>query len=176
MPDTSLSSSPSTPAPDPADRANSPSSTPSTGAPVSSCPQLPKTFPRDTHPSHKSHPGSSYNTASVPLPKPKLSEMPAAVANNESRSNKINSSTNNLFSSSCQPMRNTPNGESYAKVLSLPANANILGLYRHFHHSHDFPAPEIPSGAIQDLSIYVHHRGSSSKHGQLTSYPDQSYG
>lgn len=40
----------------------------------------------------------------------------AAVASGETRPNKVSSSTNNLFSSSCQPMRNTPNGDPYAKV------------------------------------------------------------
>jgi hypothetical protein len=40
----------------------------------------------------------------------------AAVASGETRPNKVSSSTNNLFSSSCQPMRNTPSGDPFAKV------------------------------------------------------------
>jgi hypothetical protein len=51
------------------------------------------------------------------LAKPKSHHMVAAVPNGETRPAKVSTSTNNLFSSSCQPMRNTPNGESYAKVL-----------------------------------------------------------
>jgi hypothetical protein len=38
----------------------------------------------------------------------------------DARPPKLSSSTNNLFSSSCQPMRNTPNGESFAKVRDMP--------------------------------------------------------
>ena len=137
MPDTSLSSSPSTQAPDLANRANSPSNTPSAGLPASACQKPATTISQHTTPSHKSQASSSYVPALVALPKLNNNEMPVAVANSEARSSKINSSTNNLFSSSCQPMRNTPNGESYAKVPYLSTRADLLGLYRHFHYPHD---------------------------------------
>lgn len=137
MPDTSLSSSPSSQAPGLADRANSPSNTPSAGIHVSTRQKPATTASQRTPHSHKSQASSSYCPALISLPKPKTNEMPVAVANSEARSSKINSSTNNLFSSSCQPMRNTPNGESYAKVPYLSASADPLGLYRHFHHTHD---------------------------------------
>jgi len=57
------------------------------------------------------------------LPPPNRADMsgaPPAKPSNEARPAKVNTSTNNLFSSSCQPMRNTPNGESFAKVHPLP--------------------------------------------------------
>lgn len=52
----------------------------------------------------------------IPVNKSSPQDMSAAGVNSDSRPNKVSSSTNNLFSSSCQPMRNTPNGESFAKV------------------------------------------------------------
>jgi hypothetical protein len=55
-------------------------------------------------------------------------DMPGAIVD-VARPPKVSSSTNNLFSSSCQPMRNTPNGESFAKVASFFLNTDHLGLY-----------------------------------------------
>ena len=57
-------------------------------------------------------PSSTAVATSTPSPQ----DMSASAVNGDTRHNKVNSSTNNLFSSSCQPMRNTPNGESFAKV------------------------------------------------------------
>jgi hypothetical protein len=58
-------------------------------------------------------PSSAAVATSTPAPQ----DMSASAVNGDMRQNKVSSSTNNLFSSSCQPMRNTPNGESFAKVL-----------------------------------------------------------
>jgi hypothetical protein len=63
-------------------------------------------------------PASSTQTLiyAIPDANSKSQDMSATGANGDTRPNKVGSSTNNLFSSSCQPMRNTPNGESFAKV------------------------------------------------------------
>ena len=83
-------------------------------------------------------PSSATVAASTPSPQ----DMSAPAVNGDTRHNKVSSSTNNLFSSSCQPMRNTPNGESFAKVLlevSLVINSHA-GFYRHFYNAHDKPS------------------------------------
>ena len=69
---------------------------------------------------------SSINGATVSPPPPH--DMSAGAVNGDGRPNKVNSSTNNLFSSSCQPMRNTPNGESFAKVDSQNKDCGIDSL------------------------------------------------
>src|SRR5277367_931732 len=63
-------------------------------------------------------PASSTQTLIYAIPDgdSKLQDMSVTGPNGDARPNKGGSSTNNLFSSSCQPMRNTPNGESFAKV------------------------------------------------------------
>ncbi len=66
---------------------------------------------------------SSSITVAPSTPSPPQ-DMSASAVNGDTRHNKVSSSTNNLFSSSCQPMRNTPDGESFAKVFLHEKNAS----------------------------------------------------
>ena len=71
-----------------------------------------ESFSLQTSSSHSLISPSSTTVATSPAPQ----DMSASAVNTDTRHNKVSSSTNNLFSSSCQPMRNTPDGESFAKV------------------------------------------------------------
>ena len=79
-----------------------------------------------------------------------------------------------LHANLCEILQMENHTPKYARTLFR--RLIFVGLYRYLYDPDDKPSLEVSSGAIQDLSLYLHDRRGSPKYGELTPYANKSNG